>query len=508
MRRGELTVFFAMVFILIVALLSSLVEVSRRQGVRMQVVTATDAACESVFAEYDTKMLEKFKVFFYDGAYGANDSIENNILSKVGSDINIMLNPQDEMMGSYTDLYKISVNDSELKSVVLATDDEGMVFREQAILSVKDRYGISYAEDLLSKTDILKKNIEDGNSYKESEESNNEQIKSFEEQKAKIDEENKEAAQQAAANENPAAAVEVKKSLGILEIVKPDNYTVSQMQIDTSVMPSKRQLNKGSGMKSYSEDVLSDVLFNEYLFNTFSCAVMGEAEQENKKQNTQTNLQSNILNYQLEYLLSGKENDTDNLKAVAEKLLLIREGANFAYLLTDGIKTAQAETLAVTLVGYTGLVPLIEATKYAILASWAFAESCYDVKRLLSGKKVSVIKNSANWQLELSNISNLTSQELKDDSDGITYMSYLKLLLLLEPQRNIAKRCIDMVEMLMCVEEFYEEFKLDAMICEMKLKIKFYSDSVFYMLPFMHKYIWNPTSVYIAERSYSYNMWR
>ena len=55
MRRGELTVFFAMVFILIVALLSSLVEVSRRQGVRMQVVTATDAACESVFAEYDTK---------------------------------------------------------------------------------------------------------------------------------------------------------------------------------------------------------------------------------------------------------------------------------------------------------------------------------------------------------------------------------------------------------------------------------------------------------------------
>lgn len=70
----------------------------------------------------------------------------------------------------------------------------------------------------------------------------------------------------------------------------------------------------------------------------------------------------------------------------------------------------------------------------------------------------------------MSNISNLTSQELKDDSDGITYMSYLKLLLLLEPQRNIAKRCIDMVEMLMCVEEFYEEFKLDAMICEMKLK--------------------------------------
>ena len=56
--------------------------------------------------------------------------------------------------------------------------------------------------------------------------------------------------------------------------------------------------------------------------------------------------------------------------------------------------------------------------------------------------------------------------------------------------------------------EFYEEFKLDAMICEMKLKIKFYSDSVFYMFPFMHKYIWNPTSVYIAERNYSYNMWR
>ena len=70
MRRGELTVFFSLVFILILALLCTMVESSRRHGVRMQLQVAADAACESEFAAYDRELLNRFNVFFFDGSFG------------------------------------------------------------------------------------------------------------------------------------------------------------------------------------------------------------------------------------------------------------------------------------------------------------------------------------------------------------------------------------------------------------------------------------------------------
>ena len=48
------------------------------------------------------------------------------------------------------------------------------------------------------------------------------------------------------------------------------------------------------------------------------------------------------LSYELEYLLCGKESDEKNLKATVNKLLLLREGVNFVYILADGeMRTVQ-----------------------------------------------------------------------------------------------------------------------------------------------------------------------
>ena len=41
------------------------------------------------------------------------------------------------------------------------------------------------------------------------------------------------------------------------------------------------------------------------------------------------------LAYQVEYIFGGKDSDEDNLKAVASKLLFIREGVNFACLMAE-----------------------------------------------------------------------------------------------------------------------------------------------------------------------------
>ena len=77
----------------------------------------------------------------------------------------------------------------------------------------------------------------------------------------------------------------------------------------------------------------------------------------------------------------------DNLKGVINRLILVREGANFAYLQTDQEKNAEAYAAATLLVGYTGIAPLIEATKNAVLLAWTYAVCILDVKVLLAREK-------------------------------------------------------------------------------------------------------------------------
>ena len=77
----------------------------------------------------------------------------------------------------------------------------------------------------------------------------------------------------------------------------------------------------------------------------------------------------------MEYILEGKESDQQNLEVVVKKLLLMRSGANYLYLLTDAGKQAEAETLAVSLSTAIALPVLTGLVKQAILVAWAFGEA-------------------------------------------------------------------------------------------------------------------------------------
>jgi len=492
MKRAELTVFFSLIFILTLTFICSIAESARMQGVRMRLQIAADAACESAFAAYDRTLLDKFKVFFYDGSNGGKSLNNDSVVNSIKRDMEEIICPN-ELYDEYLDFYKIKLNSSNIDSIALATDDKGMVFREQAIMSMEGRYGIAYAKDLLEESNILKKNIDDGDDYKKKEKENEDTLISLQEQKKQIDEENVDAAKEASKTENPAAVMAVQKSMGIFQSVIPNGFELSQNQLVLEELPVKRTLCKGNGLKEYSTDMLSNVLFEEYLMQMFGNAVNNSAG-------------DNQIKNQMEYLLAGKAHDVDNLKAVIERLLLVREGANFVYILTDAEKVLEAETLAITLVGYTALPPLIEATKYAILLSWSLAESMLDVKRLLAGKKVAIVKGVHNWQLGLANIGNLVSETLRDDADGITYEHYLRLLLIIQNQETTASRCLDLVEMKVRSEENKQRFRLDNMICQLGIDVTAETESLFYSLFSMKKKMKN-YGIYQIKRDYSYSTW-
>ena len=155
------------------------------------------------------------------------------------------------------------------------------------------------------------------------------------------------------------------------------------------------------------------------------------------------------LNYQVEYILGGKNSDRENLKSVAGKLLVIRQGVNMAYLLSDSGKRIQVETLALAIASGFLIPPAAAVIEAALIFCWAFAESILDVRELFAGGHVPLIKNSSDWQLSLSNLPNILDKldsSRKDAGNGMSYEDYLQVLLMAKGKQDKILRGMDMIE--------------------------------------------------------------
>ena len=62
----------------------------------------------------------------------------------------------------------------------------------------------------------------------------------------------------------------------------------------------------------------------------------------------------------------------------------------------------QAEFLALVIAGLTGDDSLIQAVKHLILIGWAYVESIAEVRQLLGGYELAVVKGEDQWQVPLS----------------------------------------------------------------------------------------------------------
>ena len=121
----------------------------------------------------------------------------------------------------------------------------------------------------------------------------------------------------------------------------------------------------------------------------------------------------------------------ENLKGVVNRLLFIREAANVLYLFTDSQKQSEAEALAIAVAAVTGLPALVELIKISIILAWGYAESVVDVKTLLKGGKVPIMKTSKDWKVSIENLLHFQNVDTgKEENDkGLSYLDYLKIFL-------------------------------------------------------------------------------
>ena len=300
----------------------------------------------------------------------------------------------------------------KISEIELLSDQKGQEFYRQAVESM----GVSVKEY----------QIETGNPYEDEQESVKEQIEALEEETGQ-----------------DIPELNAIGSAYILSLVLPKENTISSHNVDCSILPSQRTLQCGEGSNHEVEKTISGKwLFSTYLEEHFSNYVKQD--------------QTNPLSYEMEYLLAGKETDEENLEWVAKKLLSIRIGINYAYLLTDETKLAETELIASGICTILAAPEATELVKQALLFFWSYGESVMDLRALYRGKKVPLVKSEETWQLQLSNLIQGGANEgmaMEAEGDnGITYEAYLKALLVAADTDKICMRALDLLEVNLGIE--------------------------------------------------------
>lgn len=460
MKRGSITIYLALVFAVILAMLMMLFTGARDSVIRMKTECAMDASLYSVFAEYNRQLLKQYDLLFIDTSYGGGQGKPANCAEHLRYYMNQNFKPDTGLVfGDAKDLLALTAANAEIMDYSLATDGQGMVLERQAVDYIRDLYGINCLEKIQDCLESAKENQFLTRDVSKEQNDNQAQIDGMELPKRQISEEEWEEVPL----DNPADAVNGARGIGILSFVLDGEQELSSQAVALSNYVSHRKCAKGSGTGERDKvSRLQRILFDRYILEKADCYTSENPD--------------GLLHYQLEYIFAGKASDRENLEAVAQKLLFIRQAANITYLFSDAAKVAEAEALALSLTAVSMAPEFAEPVKLSILLAWAYAESVYDIKHLLSGGKIPLVKTSASWHFSLSQMLQFR-QELANDTaegayeEGLSYEEYISMLLLTQSHEDKVMRMMDLIEMDIRNTGDNRNFRLDACVDYLKAQV-------------------------------------
>lgn len=280
---------------------------------------------------------------------------------------------------------------------------------------------------------------------------------------------------------------------GMLALLLPDGTVVSDNHIQLENLPSQsNEIAEGSRGIS----LLDHLMVNEYCGEFFNCFTDVSAGNISKQAALHD---QHALQYEAEYLLAGKSSDEENLSKALHQLLALREGLNLIHILSDGSKRAEARNLALSITGLAGVSPLVLVTTFFIMSVWALGESIMDVRGLLAGRKVPLVKTAKDWTLGLEELLKMGSTKdagTGGSEQGLGYLSWLKVLLFLDEIVLQEQRMMDVMQLNLCLKQ--KSFHMKRLVYEVKIKGTFCGKHLFFSLPFVEKFT--------GEEEHSYSM--
>lgn len=449
-QNGSITIFLALTLVLILSFLFSMVEAARVNGLGELAKRKLILETQSLFGAYNQELWERYGLLFLDMSYGTGEpdvrQIEEHLME------------EDYEEGNEKHFYQIALKDVQVEAYALATDREGAEFRRQACEAAKNQLVESEIKNLESQVAVWNK-LE--NEVDNLEEKWKEALTAEEEAEKYVENEAGEPLP-----ENPLGYVAQLKGSSLMAVVMEDPSELSTKSMDMSTGLDNRELFCGNMVMEQEKNV-DKLWFVQYLNQYFSC-ITEEKEQEH------------VLDYELEYCIGGKETDAQNLELVVKKLLQIRESANFVTIMQDSKKQSIAMKMAEAAVGFTGLVPLIKAVQIGILLAWCYIESILDLRCLLSGGKVPLIKDSTQWKSDLFHIQEAVLQSTYAETEkGMDYKEYLQMLLYTTGERQLTYRAMNVVERNIRLFSQNEAMRMDAMVSAVRVQAVYSAKPLF-----------------------------
>lgn len=296
---------------------------------------------------------------------------------------------------------------------------------------------------------------------------------------------------------------------GLLELVMPNGVQVSAGSLQTPELPSEGGM-AAKGARGVS--LMDHLLINEYCGRFFRYfpgdSRDGTADAEKGEGVWETGVAGEGgLSYEIEYLIGGKGLDEENLVCVVNRLLAIREGLNLMHIMSDSRKRQEAQSLAMAITGVAGLSPLVLLTTFFVMSVWALGESLMDIRGLLAGKRVMIFKSAQDWTLELEELLTIGREgqvSTGGSARGLSYLSWLKILLFMDEIVCQEYRMMDMIQMNLCRKQ--SSFRMRRGICQARVRCSLSGKHVFFSLGFMEHALKNPDHAYCmeteAERKY------
>ncbi len=426
--------YLSLVFILLLALVGALIESASIQTMKNYRRADVNRGMECMFAEYQKELLEQYKVFAIEGSYESGTYSEDKVLGRL-------------------DYYCEGNINNKIERIQFLSDNNGKPFYDQVILYMEQKYELDIWTDKIGSKEYWEQQEEKVEEYETGQEASQKQLEDLlAENEVQLPEEG-----------SPISILDDLQTLSIVDLILPEGRTVSEKGISQGELLSQRQIQRCYGDFSDQDRenslVISQGLFQQYLLDHFTTA----ADEET----------GHALDYEVEYLIAGKQSDRENLKEVMNKLLVIRLIPNYVFLQTDAQKKAEAEALALTICTALAVPMITEAAAQVILLAWAYGESLMDLKALLDGKKVPLVKTGECWQLSLEGLLSLKEgiggQDGKDSENGLKYEEYLRILLLLSEKESLSMRALDLIEQNMRKTYGHSWFRVDQCISKIEV---------------------------------------
>jgi len=475
MKKGSITPFCAMSLMIIASLLFALLESARIYGLDCYAGMKVETGIDSVCGEYQPFLWKQYGLLFLDGAYGAEYFSMNYVTERLEHYLKENCDTSGWVQEKFgLDLFRLAPEEVQLKGYSLATDAEGDIFLKYVAEREKERLPIGVAEDLYEQ---YKKGQDLEKQYGGVEESIRKAQQVLSEVELEWLQKQEELGEADAAEyakpdtsvlESALKSARQVQSSGTLNMVFSDLTEISLTSIPQSANLQARKKLEGNLCLSESVSWYEKLLVLNYVEETFS---------------SYTNVKKDhFLNYEVEYVICGKSTDWENLDGALNRILAIREAANVAYLLQDKEKMALAEGLA-GLVGLMagenpGVVKVIQA---GIIGAWAYMESVLDVRELVAGGCIPLIKQEEEWTTEITNLFVVFNKDAraKACAYGLSYEEYLKQILFVQANSRLAYRMMEVMEIGMRQVADYENCRMNQMIVAVRYGVKFQGRPLF-----------------------------